>query len=198
MLLIYFYQIKQKDNALLKLQAQNLEVKNEELEVLREKENELAEREQQHLRSLMQSRERELSTITLQTHEKNSLLSELVHQLTELRARTENPERKSEVDQIRRLVKENLEQSDTWEQFVFRFERVHPNFFQRIQEQHPDLTPNDTRLCAYLMIGFDNKEIAQVSGIAHASVKKNINRLKKRIGLPAESDLREYVSGFSV
>ncbi|MEM6297460.1 MAG: tetratricopeptide repeat protein [Bacteroidota bacterium] len=191
-LLIYFYRIKRKDNALLRAQAENLNLRNEELRVMREKEAELSKREQEHLRFLMQTRERELSATTLRSHEKNSLLEEL---LIDLQTLTPNGVRDVKtVDQLKRTIRENLSQEDSWEQFVYRFERVHPNFFQQLRKKHPELTANDERLCAYLLIGFDNKEIAQVSGIAHVSVKKNINRLKKRMGLEGNDDLREFIS----
>ena len=55
------------------------------------------------------------------------------------------------------------------------------------------MSVNDLKLCAYIKVGMDNKQIASASNLALATVKKNINRTKKKLGLNAEGSIRDFL-----
>ena len=76
---------------------------------------------------------------------------------------------------------------------MVQFEKVHPRFFEIIRSQFPDLTQHDLRLCAYVKVGMDNKEIAQISNITDNAVRKSLYRMKKRMQLDPETELRGYL-----
>ena len=186
------YQVKKRDNQQLAYQANMLEYKNEELQVLREKEQEMMEKEREYMEENISNKERQLATITMLSHEKNSLLNQLLAQVREVKEQVGN-DAIAGLKAAEKLIQKNLNMKNSWESFVYQFENVHPNFFKNIREHHPSITPTELKTSAYIKIGFANKEIAHVSNMAPTTVKKNVSRLKKRLGLGPEDDVRDYI-----
>jgi hypothetical protein len=79
---------------------------------------------------------------------------------------------------------------------IANFEEVHPGFFSRLKKTHPLLSSNDLKHCACIKMNFGTKEIARFFNIKDSSVQISRVRLKKKIGLAADSDLREYILNF--
>ena len=88
-----------------------------------------------------------------------------------------------------------LDTDDSWDQYKMHFEEVHPYFFKNLSYAFPELTSKDLRLCAYLKIGLDYKEIGTLLNISYAGIKKALNRLKKKMNLTEEDDLRKEIAG---
>ena len=62
-----------------------------------------------------------------------------------------------------------------------------------MKEIHPKLTPNDLRLCAYLRLNLSSKEIAPLLNISPKSVEVKRYRLRKKMELPHEASLTNYI-----
>ncbi|MCB0427487.1 MAG: hypothetical protein KDD16_09310, partial [Mangrovimonas sp.] len=63
------------------------------------------------------------------------------------------------------------------------------------KNNHPDLTSNDLRLCAYLRLNLTSKEIAPLLNISPKSVEVKRYRLRKKMNLPHEDSLTDYILG---
>ena len=48
-------------------------------------------------------------------------------------------------------INKNVKEENTWNLFKEAFDSADNNFLKKVKESHPSLTPNDLRLCAYLM-----------------------------------------------
>ncbi|HAA12112.1 MAG TPA: hypothetical protein DCE41_10600 [Cytophagales bacterium] len=190
--IIRSYRQKQRDNEQLQLQNATIENQNEELRAINEKLKESHERETQLLQESIASKDRELSSVALVNHEKNSILEALTNKLEALQGHLSN-EGKTELRTIKKTISSNLNLSQSWDTFFQHFQDVHPTFFDALKQQYPRLTNNDLKLSAYLKIGMSNKEIASMTNLEVDSVKRSINRLKKKIGLPPEQNLRDYL-----
>nr|HQI44379.1 triple tyrosine motif-containing protein [Dysgonamonadaceae bacterium] len=53
-----------------------------------------------------------------------------------------------------RLIDHNLTDEDQWEQFQHNFDLIHENFFRKLKEKYPALTPADLRLSALLRLNY--------------------------------------------
>lgn len=188
-----FYQIKKEDNKQLVHQADMLRLKNEELNVMREKEQEMMQKEREYMEENIANKERQLATTTMLSHEKNSLLNQLLGQMKKVKEKTDETAYQ-ELKEAEKLIQQNLNMKNSWESFVFQFENVHPNFFKKIKEMYQDITPTELKIAAYIKIGFNNKEVAEISNITPDAVKKRINRLKKRMGLGPDDEVRDFVA----
>ena len=84
-----------------------------------------------------------------------------------------------------------------WDTFRRTFENVYPLFFKRIKAAHPKLTEYDVRLCTYIMVGVDNKQIAMLLNVLPESLKKSRTRLRKKLGISADVNLAEDLRTFN-
>lgn len=181
-------QLKKLKNSVLTKKNIELSDKNHEINNLRKTEKKMAE-------ETIALKERELTTVTMLSHERNTLLTDLGKQINNLSDKVDK-EVTSELLEIKRTIKSNINNEKSWASFMYQFEKVHPDFFNQLKSKFPNITQNDLRLCAYIKIGMDNKEIASISNVAIPSVKKSINRLKKKMELDVDIDLRTYISTF--
>ena len=181
---VWSYRQKRRAHRILQQKNQELTERNVEISQLREHEQALAE-------EAIASKERELTTITMLSHEKNTLLKKLGEQIEMLDQKVDDS-LIPELREIRRTIKSNLN-DESWPAFMAQFERVHPKFFNLLKDRFPDLTPHDLRLCTYIKVGMDNKEIASITNVTTGGVKKAVNRMKKRMGLEVEEDLRTLI-----
>lgn len=172
------YQIKRSAN-------EQLSLKNAELQQLREREQNLAE-------EALSARERELATMAMASLEKNNLLTELGQKVSFLETRLSD-DLKPSLKEMRKTISSSISLDNTWDSFIHRFEDVHPQFFDRLKSENPNLTINDLKLSAYLKIGMSNKEIANVTHLTVGSVKSGINRLKKKLNLRPDDSIRGYM-----
>lgn len=81
--------------------------------------------------------------------------------------------------------------------FLPRFKEVYPEFTQNLLTQHPDLTNTELRLSALIFLNFASKEIADCMFITHRSVQTSKSRLRKKLGIPNETDLYQYFKSFT-
>ena len=157
-----------------------------------EKLKELRARESQAAQDAIQSKERELATMAMASHEKNSVLNDLNQKISFLENRMSD-ELKPSLKEMRKTIANSYSLDNSWDSFIHKFEDVHPQFFDKLKEENPVLTAEDLKLSAYLKIGMSNKEIANVTHLTLGSVKSKINRLKKKLEMGPEDSLRDFM-----
>ncbi|MBK7938088.1 MAG: hypothetical protein IPJ82_13785 [Lewinellaceae bacterium] len=159
-----------------------------------DKQTELArqrtEAEREKLMLEVENKSRELSNAALNLIRKNEVLQRLKDDLLD----SKNDPRA--LQKIMRLIDEHLEGDHDWEIFEESFNRVHDDFFKRLMYNFPDLTPGDMRLAAYLKMNLSSKEIAPLLNISVRGVENKRYRLRKKLGLPEEANLTEFIMNF--
>ena len=91
-------------------------------------------------------------------------------------------------------IKSNINMENNWNNFKLHFENVHTGFFHRLNNQFPNLTPKDQKLCAYLRLNLSTKEIAQLLSITPASTEISRIRLRKKLCLTKDINLVSFIS----
>lgn len=155
----------------------------------------LLENEKLLMQEALERKDRELTTSALFEHEKNGMLTKLLEELDKLTSYSEG-DFSMQLNQIKRELKKQLNLDKSWNSFKLHFEEVHPEFFGRLNKEFGALSLNEKKMCAYIKIGLDNKEIALLTNVVVGSVRKSLNRLKKRLNLSIEDSLRDYISDF--
>jgi len=156
---------------------------------------ELAVKEQRLLRENIETKTRELSSSAMFDFQKNELLSKLLGEVNRLNSVT-NQMYAPQIKKISHDIKSFLDLDKSWANFKVHFEEVNPGFLDQLINTFPDLTNNEHKVCAYLKIGLNNKEIALLTNVESASVRRALNRLKKKLDLGPEDDLRRFVKNF--
>jgi DNA-binding CsgD family transcriptional regulator len=87
--------------------------------------------------------------------------------------------------------------NEVWQEFQLRFNQVHNEFYERIREKHPEITPSEERLCALLRLNMTSKEIAAITHQTIRGVEVARGRLRKRLNLTGtDINLVSYLEGF--
>lgn len=97
---------------------------------------------------------------------------------------------------INRIIDHELQGDQHWNEFEEIFNQLHDNFMQRLKTSFPQLTPRDMRLCAYLRMNFNTKEIAPLLGISIRGVEDTRYRIRKKLQLSSESNITEFILNF--
>lgn len=142
----------------------------------------------------LDSRNRELTVYAGNVLQKNHFIQELKDELEDALAKVEIAD--DSASKINSLLRNASSTDDDWEKFKKHFEDVHPEFFQKLRANYPQLTVNDLKQSAYLKMNLSSKEIAILMNISPKSVKMNRYRLKKKLDLDAEEDLQQFLSSF--
>ena len=82
---------------------------------------------------------------------------------------------------IRKLLADDKKQ--LWKELDIRFNQVNPDFYARLLKKHPDITKNEKRLCAFLLMNMSSKEIASLTGQSLKALEQARTRLRKKLGL---------------
>lgn len=157
--------------------------KNLELENIKLKEK-IEQERNNFLQAELALVERNLSIKTLQLCEKNDGFVLIRKEL----------EKDEKLDKkLNKIINYNINIEEDWIDFKKHFEEVHPKFFISLKSKYEKLTQNDLRHCAYIRIGLENKQIAQIMNINVESLKMSRNRLRKKMNLPQEADLAKIL-----
>ncbi|NTW24706.1 MAG: tetratricopeptide repeat protein [Lentimicrobium sp.] len=154
---------------------------------LRARDQEIHKLESEHLTLSLAYKTRELSTATLHLINKNEVLNDLKNKLEA------SEPNQPELRQVIRQIDQNINLDNDWQNFSRHFEEVHPGFFRKLKEKFSSLTPNEERLCAYLAINLNTKEISQMLNVTTAAVDKSRNRLRRKLEILPEVNLNEFL-----
>lgn len=109
-------------------------------------------------------------------------------------------QRNDTVENTRKKIKEIIydlsrySERSTGEDFRIYFEEVHPGYLKKLSHAYPHLSETDLRMCAYLFLGMSTKEIASLTFREVRSVESSRNRLRKKLNLPVEANLKDFLS----
>jgi tetratricopeptide (TPR) repeat protein len=151
--------------------------------------------EQERLRQELTFKDRELATKALHLVNKNETFAS-IHKVLAAIDLKDAPGAKTQLDKAKKIIRGNDNSDQEWEAFKLHFQEVHPQFFHQLQQAYPDLSANDLRLSAYLLIDLNSKEIAQIFNISPESVRKKKQRLREKLNLEKEEDIKILLSRY--
>ncbi len=189
-LLIRFYVSKKRWKKL----GEQFEKERKEIQL----QTELAQKEiialrNEKLQAEVEHKSSQLATNTMAIMRKNELLNTIKDELTQQKEELGDRFPKKYYNRIIQLIDRNLQDELEWEAFEQLYDQAHGNFFKRLKEEYPDLTPGDLRLCAYLRMNLASKEIAPLLNISVRGVEERRYRLRKRLNLNSDTNLTELL-----
>jgi DNA-binding response OmpR family regulator len=92
------------------------------------------------------------------------------------------------ISKLRSLIK-GQEQKE----FELRFEEEYKLFRQKITGIHPNLTPNEIKLCTFLRLNMASKEISEITGQSVRALETARSRMRKKLGLSRSDNLVQYL-----
>ena len=188
---IHFRRLAKQRQLFLEKEKKSLEEQAEKhrQEILLEKQKQL-ELEQNILKEEIKNKTIELATKAKDDDDKIRILKSINEKVTEAE---QNPNiLKLKLGEIRRLVHNHLETND--QTFEIQMDELHQEFFKAMKKRFPSLSIYDLRLCAYLKIGLNSKEMAEIFQVLPSSINVSRSRLRKKLNLSPEEDLYEFLN----
>jgi DNA-binding CsgD family transcriptional regulator len=175
-------ELSEKDAKLAKLEIHSQEQ-------ISKLQNEKLEGELNHMKN-------ELATSTMHLLNKNEFITGIKSELNQIVKKSSQEDLKKELSRISKNIEDNISDDSNWAQFEFHFDRVHGDFTTRLKARFTTLSPQETKLCAYLRMNLSTKEIAQLLNISVRGVEISRYRLRKKLLLGRDQNLQEFILNF--
>lgn len=131
-----------------------------------------AEEKLEHAKALLRD-------FTRNNREKNALIEQFAAELERLKSNmTGNPVYEERLRNFDKLMQSTILTDDEWVAFRELFDKVHKDFFLRLEKKIPGLTVTDTRLISLVKLELTDTEIAHMMGVDMGEVKKMRQKLK--------------------
>ncbi len=158
-------------------------------------ESEIIKLRNEKLETEIQLKNKELATTTINLVQKGEVLHKIKDEFMRMKKVSNESENPEDFKKIIRMLEPEKVKKD-WEQFALHFNQVHDEFLVAIKKEYPALTPNEIKLCAYLRLNISSKEIAHIMNITIKSVELSRYRLRKKLQLPPEVNLFNFLLEF--
>lgn len=192
--------ISEQQQQLLIYEQQEREREQQEMrrkqEALKRKQEEMAQR-QEEMSLELDHKNRQLTSYTLDLAAVNEFHQHVSASLSALREKKLSA---AEADnELKDLILslQHFNDKPLGDDFRVYFDEVHPGFLMRLSQQFSVLSKADLRLCAYLHLGMTTKEIAALTFKEVRSVESARNRLRKKLNLPPETNLAQFLDQFT-
>ncbi len=179
-------ELKQEENKLLAIENDLKQLEAQKLQEGLQMQQQLNQIQQEKHQLDLDYKNQELASATLHIIQKNEVLGELKTTL-------EKEKPNLETSKIIKQIDSSIKIDDDWDKFKMHFELVHTGFFERLINNYPKLSNNDLRMCAYMRMNLNNKDIAQILHISPDSFDKNRQRLRKKLELEAGANLVRFM-----
>lgn len=100
---------------------------------------------------------------------------------------------KAIIKDITKQIDYVLERDEDWDILKKHFNAVHDNFYDKLTAKHPTITETELRHCMFIKLHLQTKEIARILLIDPRSVQTGRYRIKKKMNLGENEDLRDYL-----
>jgi DNA-binding CsgD family transcriptional regulator len=166
------------------------EIKQQELE---QKQRELQELKEEQIRSELHHVSNLLAASTMNLVVKNEFMEKIKAEILQVKITNKTEDKQLALERIIKEIDTTLKVQEDWRQFEHHFDRVHGDFLTRLTTEFLDLTPGEQKLCAFLRLKMDTKEIANLMGISLRGVEVARYRLRKKLGLDAHQNLSKFI-----
>lgn len=146
---------------------------------------------EKQLQQALERKNKQLTTVSLRIIQKNKTLKELGKKIGDISGAT--PKINRDLRKLQKLIDESFRLDKDWDEFKLYFEQVYVDFYQNLHERYPDLTNTELRHCALIKLNLSISECANILGISPESVKISRFRLKKKMNLETQNEVRDEI-----
>jgi tetratricopeptide (TPR) repeat protein/DNA-binding CsgD family transcriptional regulator len=133
--------------------------------------------------------ENEIASAKAQLQLFTQTLIEKNEQIEQLNLKLDSVQQKNENE----LTSHTILTDDDWNRFKALFEKVHPQFFDKLKQLSPEITAAEIRLAALIKLNLNNKQMASMQGISVSSIRGNKTRLRQRLNITVDNDLDVFI-----
>ena len=153
--------------------------------------NQCIKKEKERLEKDLHVKEKELTTNALHAVRINDLTFSAARKIRDVADHVAHKNKKVLLDVVHDL--EIAAPIEAWKEFETRFENVHQDFYDRLNELHPELTPGEIRICSFIRLNMTSKDIASLTNRSIRTIESARNSIRKKIGLELDQSLSKYL-----
>ena len=144
----------------------------------------------------LEFKNKELIINVMSLMKKNELLTDLSEKLIKIEEESTSAESKNTIKKVAHELQKSQD-DEIWKEFSIRFKEVHGDFYNRLLQKFPTLSPNELKLCAFLRLNMSSKDIAELTGQRVSTLETARYRLRQKLGIVnSEVNLVTFLSSF--
>lgn len=156
-----------------------------------ERDRELYRLQAEHLRGELESKTREMVSITSGMLQKNSVLELLLDRMRQRFA--ERPELRHALAVLREEIDRLRDPADAWSAIEAGLGGLYTAFVGTLAERYPGLSPTEVKLCVLLRADMMSRDIAALLYISERTVENHRYRLRRKMNLSPNANLTSYL-----
>ncbi|MFA8451710.1 MAG: hypothetical protein ACEPOW_13535 [Bacteroidales bacterium] len=137
--------------------------------------------ENEKLEGLLSAKTKELTSNAMHKLQITEIINDTVKELERIQEEEEIQIKKELYRLISNLKKEG--QGVNWHEFEKLFVETHKDFYKKLLKEHPNLTQNEIKLCAFLKMNLTTKDISGITKQSYNSITVARTRLRKKLNL---------------
>ncbi|MCB0632819.1 MAG: tetratricopeptide repeat protein, partial [Lewinella sp.] len=149
--------------------------------------------ESEQMRRELEGKQKDLTNLALEIARKNEVFTQTNEALSRLQKGELPPEKKKQIRQLIQFNAQQLRINEDLEELQINIEQVNADFFEKLSQVAPDLTPSEKQLSALIRLNLSTKDIASIRNISPKSVEMARYRLRKKLPIEAQDDIYEFV-----
>ena len=153
----------------------------------------LIKRKKQLVDQQLKNKENDLARMSAYIVSKNDLLNSIVSDLEYHTSLIENKKDRRLMTPLKKKISEKIDESADWDQFQIQFSLAYPDFIEKLTAQYSDLRSGDIKLCCYLKMNMNTKDIAQITGLSVRAIENKRYRLRKKLNLRTDISLEAFL-----
>ncbi|NOR86456.1 MAG: hypothetical protein GQ527_02485, partial [Bacteroidales bacterium] len=147
--------------------------------------------EKENISNVLDKKNRELTANVLNLIERNEFISKLSEKLQN-HVDLKNSDNAAKIQDIIRSIDKDAS-NNLWKEFEIRYMEVHKDFRKKLTSNYPQLTANERKLCAFMVLNMSTKEISSITYQSENSIKIARYRLRKKLGLSKNENLTSFL-----
>ena len=144
----------------------------------------------------LNNKQDELIKLSANIVSKNDLLNSIEKDLDYYISLIESKSDKKVMEPLRKVIQSKIDDSSDWEKFQDQFSAAYPKFVEGLSKNYPGLRTADIKLCCYLKMSMNTKEVAKVTGLSVRAVENKRYRLRKKLDLDTTISLDSFIHAF--
>jgi DNA-binding CsgD family transcriptional regulator len=177
-------------SGLIVISYRNKKRHSEQIAIINEQENQIAQVE-------LKNKEAELVNLSTFALSKNDMLVNIVKDLDYHATLLNTKEDQKSLKPLKKKIQNFIDDGLNWEDYKVQFTNVYPNFVDSLISFNKEISNNDIKLCCYLKMNMNTKDIAQLFGLTVRAIENKRYRLRKKLKLETETSLMTFINGLN-
>jgi DNA-binding NarL/FixJ family response regulator len=145
------------------------------------------------LKENLENRNKKLTAKAMRMTKDREMLIEIIKEVQNLYQQS-HMDHKSQIKSIISKLNDQIDSGTEWDEFELWFQEVHSDFYEKLGNVCTDLTPREMKICAFLKLSLNTKEIASLTNLTVKTIEVYRSQLRKKLNIKAGDNLVKFIS----